>query len=274
MSGATLRTALPARVVELASASTPRSPGKLLADLGADVIVVEPPGGTPAAPTGPFVDDVEDPERSLWWWHYNTSKRGVVLDLDTDAGAEHFRRLAAEADIVLEGEPPGALADSAPRPPRPARRARGADLGVGHAVRPRPARAPHEPATDLTVLAGGGPVWSCGYDDHSLPAGARRRQPGLPHRQHVRGDGGAHRGAAPRRHRARPARRREHARGGQRHHRERQLRAGWSRGRRCSARPAGTRMHDDDACRRRCAAPTAATSPPASRPAHRRDFER
>ena len=90
------------RVVELASEHAAFA-GKMLGDLGADVIVVEPPGGHPSRAYGPFVDDVADPERSLWWWHYNTSKRGVVLDLDTDDGAEEFRRLAAGADIVLEG---------------------------------------------------------------------------------------------------------------------------------------------------------------------------
>ena len=57
--------------------------GKMLGDLGADVIVVEPPGGH-AQPrrTARSSTTSTDPERSLWWWHYNTSKRGVVLDLD------------------------------------------------------------------------------------------------------------------------------------------------------------------------------------------------
>ena len=56
--------------------------GKLVADLGADVVVVEPPGGSAQRSYGPFLDDVPGPERSLWWWHYNTSKRSVVADLD------------------------------------------------------------------------------------------------------------------------------------------------------------------------------------------------
>ena len=97
------------------------------------------------------------------------------------------------------------------------------------------------------------------------PAGARRRQPGVPHRQHVGGDGRAHRGARARRHRARPARRREHARGVPTSP-PRCGTYGWlvGAGARCSARPAGTRCRRS-ACPRRCAAPTAATSPPASR---------
>ena len=155
------------RVVELASEHAAFA-GKQLGDLGADVIVVEPPGGHPSRAYGPFADDTEDPERSLWWWHYNTSKRGVVLDLETPAGAEQFRLLAAAADIVLEGEAPGALEGLG---------LDHADLRAGHeeliwvSVTPfgRTGARAHEPATDLTLLAGGGPVWSCGYDDHSLP---------------------------------------------------------------------------------------------------------
>jgi crotonobetainyl-CoA:carnitine CoA-transferase CaiB-like acyl-CoA transferase len=155
------------RVVELASEHAAFA-GKMLGDLGADVIVIEPPGGHPSRAYGPFADDVEDPERSLWWWHYNTSKRGIVLDLDTDDGAEQFRRLAAEADIVLEGEAPDALATRHLDHPH---------LRAGHeeliwvSVTPfgRTGTRAHEPATDLTILAGGGPVWSCGYDDHELP---------------------------------------------------------------------------------------------------------
>jgi crotonobetainyl-CoA:carnitine CoA-transferase CaiB-like acyl-CoA transferase len=155
------------RVVELASEHAALA-GKMLGDLGADVVVAEPPGGHASRRYGPFANDVDDPERSLWWWYYNTSKRGVVLDLTTDDGAAQFRRLVADADIVLEGEPPGALLA----------------VGIDHAE----LRAEHErliwvsvtpfgsegtradePATDLTLLAGGGPAWSCGYDDHSLP---------------------------------------------------------------------------------------------------------
>jgi crotonobetainyl-CoA:carnitine CoA-transferase CaiB-like acyl-CoA transferase len=155
------------RVVELASEHAAFA-GKMLGDLGADVIVVEPPGGHSSRAYGPFADDVDDPERSLWWWHYNTSKRGVVLDLDTSAGADQFRVLAAAADIVLEGEAPDALA---------VRHLDHRDLRTGHeeliwvSVTPfgRTGTRAHEPATDLTLLAGGGPVWSCGYDDHSLP---------------------------------------------------------------------------------------------------------
>jgi crotonobetainyl-CoA:carnitine CoA-transferase CaiB-like acyl-CoA transferase len=155
------------RVIELASEHAAFA-GKMLGDLGADVIVVEPPGGHASRAYGPFADDVEDPERSLWWWHYNTSKRGVVLNLATPDGAGQFRVLVAGADIVLEGEAPGAL------------EALGLDhpdlrvdderlIWVSTTPFGRTGTRAHDPATDLTLLAGGGPVWSCGYDDHSLP---------------------------------------------------------------------------------------------------------
>jgi crotonobetainyl-CoA:carnitine CoA-transferase CaiB-like acyl-CoA transferase len=153
------------RVVELSHERCAFA-GKLLADMGADVVVVEPPEGSALRRWGPFVDDAPDPEHSLAWWHYNTSKRGVVLDLDDDAGRDGFRRLVASADLVLEAEDPGRLAE---------RGLDHADLGrpelIWVSVTPfgRGGRGRADLTTDLTVLAAGGPVWSCGYDDHGLP---------------------------------------------------------------------------------------------------------
>jgi len=155
------------RVVELASERIAFA-GKLLADMGADVILVEPPGGDPARGYLPFLDDAPGPDRSLWWWHYHTSKRGVVIDLESAAGQASFKALAAGADIVLESEPAGRRArlgldyDDL-------RQAR-ADL-IFVSVTPFGRGSPNAdaPVTDLTILAGAGPVWSCGYDDHTLP---------------------------------------------------------------------------------------------------------
>jgi len=48
--------------------------GKLFGDLGSDVVKIEPPGGEPCRHFGPFLDDIPDPERSLSFWYYNTSK--------------------------------------------------------------------------------------------------------------------------------------------------------------------------------------------------------
>ena len=84
--------------------------GKLMADLGADVIKIEPPGGQNTRRVGPFLDDIPHPERSLYFWHYNTSKRGVTLNLDTADGRELFKRLASTADVALETFQPGRMA--------------------------------------------------------------------------------------------------------------------------------------------------------------------
>ena len=85
--------------------------GKLLADQGADVLKIEPPSGDPARHLGPFAGDRPDPERSLDFWHFNTGKRSVVLDLESAEGQATLKRLAASADLVLESFPPGWLAD-------------------------------------------------------------------------------------------------------------------------------------------------------------------
>ena len=82
----------------------------MLADLGADVIKVEPPGGSATRGVGPFVDGEKGPERSLFWASYCANKRGVTLDLESEAGAARLRSLAATADIILESFRPGYMA--------------------------------------------------------------------------------------------------------------------------------------------------------------------
>src|ERR1035437_365335 len=94
------------RVLELADEQAEWA-GKLLADMGADVIKVESPGGATTRRIGPFVGDVPDPERSLNFRHYNTSKRSVTLDLATRQGRALWLELAARADVVLETAVPG-----------------------------------------------------------------------------------------------------------------------------------------------------------------------
>jgi crotonobetainyl-CoA:carnitine CoA-transferase CaiB-like acyl-CoA transferase len=155
------------RVLELSSERCAFA-GKLLADMGADVILIEPPGGDPMRGGAPFAGDRPGPERSLSFWHAQTSKRGIRLDLDRPAGADLFRRLAADAELVLEAEPPRRLPERGLAPE---------DLCAAHpaliwiSVTPFGRSGPRadEQATDLTILAAGGPVWSCGYDDHALP---------------------------------------------------------------------------------------------------------
>jgi crotonobetainyl-CoA:carnitine CoA-transferase CaiB-like acyl-CoA transferase len=83
--------------------------GKILADLGADVIKVEPPGGDPGRDIGPFYKDVPDREKSLFFSAYNTNKKSITLNIETSEGQEIFRRLAATADFVIESFAPGTL---------------------------------------------------------------------------------------------------------------------------------------------------------------------
>ncbi len=154
------------RVVELAREPIALA-GKLLGDMGADVILVEPPDGDPCRRYPPFVDD--DPAKdSLFWWHYHSSKRGVVVDLDDAAGRQRFRDLIASADVLIEAEPRGRL------------RTLGIDYDdlarlrpdlIHVSVTPYGRNDPKSdlPYTDLTLMAASGPPWSCGYDDHSLP---------------------------------------------------------------------------------------------------------
>lgn len=85
--------------------------GRLLADLGAEVIKVEPPGGGRQRHSGPFVTGHEDePDASLAFWVHNTSKQSVVLDLDTEEGQGTARKLIESAAILVEDYPVGYLA--------------------------------------------------------------------------------------------------------------------------------------------------------------------
>lgn len=82
---------------------------RLLADLGADVLRVEPPGGDPARRRQPFGRGDERASLSFWW--FNAGKRSIVLDLEDEADRRALLDLAAEADILIETFPPGWLAE-------------------------------------------------------------------------------------------------------------------------------------------------------------------
>ena len=83
--------------------------GRLLGDMGADVVLVEPPEGVGARRIGPFANSVEDPDRSLTFLDHNINKRSVILDLNTPDGKESVRRLAGWADVLIESCQPGYL---------------------------------------------------------------------------------------------------------------------------------------------------------------------
>ncbi len=83
--------------------------GKILGDLGADVIKVERPGGDSARKIGPFFHNQVHPEKSLYWFAFNNNKRGITLNLESDRGRKIFTQLATKADFVLESFTPGFL---------------------------------------------------------------------------------------------------------------------------------------------------------------------
>jgi crotonobetainyl-CoA:carnitine CoA-transferase CaiB-like acyl-CoA transferase len=87
--------------------------GRVLADLGADVVKVEPPGGAEARHRGPFIAGREgDSEGSLFWAAVGRGKRSVVANLDEPADAAKVRALVAHADVFLESFEPGRLQDA------------------------------------------------------------------------------------------------------------------------------------------------------------------
>ncbi|MDE3076315.1 MAG: CoA transferase [Chloroflexota bacterium] len=97
------------RVLDLADDSGALC-GRVLADLGADVVKVEPPEGDPGRRVPPFAGDSPEPERSLSWLAANVNKRGITCNLRTETGRVLFRKLASTADVVVETFPPGHLA--------------------------------------------------------------------------------------------------------------------------------------------------------------------
>ena len=140
--------------------------GKILGDLGADVIKIEPPGGSPSRNIGPFYKDTPDPEKSLFWFAYNTSKRSITLDIEKADGKELFKRLVKTADIVMETFPPGYM-DS---------------LGLGYqaleginpgviltSITPYGQKGPkaHYKAYDLTAWASGAELFVTGDEDRA-----------------------------------------------------------------------------------------------------------
>jgi len=156
------------RVIELCD-ELGQYAGKLLADLGADVIKVETPAGSTARAIGPFVGDIEGPNRSLNFWYYNTNKRSVVLDYTSnEAARETLRRLIGGADILIEDHAPGELASL------------GLDYQVLAAANPaliQCAITPfgqdgpwaHYRVSDMVALAAGGPMNMNGYDQADVP---------------------------------------------------------------------------------------------------------
>jgi crotonobetainyl-CoA:carnitine CoA-transferase CaiB-like acyl-CoA transferase len=161
--------------------ATPRAElaGRILADLGADVIKIESPEGAPARGLAPHSDS---DGTSLYWRWIAAGKHSVVLDLSVATDRAHLIELVREADVLIESDTPGAMGR----------------LGLGYgdlstinprlvylSVSPFGQRGPKSlwPATDLTLEAACGrvamqgdadrPPLPIGYPQASLQAGAQ-----------------------------------------------------------------------------------------------------
>jgi len=140
--------------------------GQILGDLGADVIVVEPPAGASLRQERPFANGQAGPDSSLAWWGLNRNKRGITLDIESAAGRERLLNLAKTADILIESFAPGYL-DT---------------LGLGYgalsaanpaivvvSITPFGQTGPKAQwaASDLTLYAAAGPMFMTGDDDRA-----------------------------------------------------------------------------------------------------------
>lgn len=83
--------------------------GRILADLGAEVVKLEQPCGDPGRQTGPFYHNNANPEQSLLWFAYNANKKGITLDINTQEGQSIFYKLLRRYDIIVESFSPGYL---------------------------------------------------------------------------------------------------------------------------------------------------------------------
>lgn len=146
--------------------------GKLLADHGADVIKIEPPEGERTRRIGPFLGDQPGDDRSLWFWHYNTSKRGVTLDLENASDRKRFATLARSVDVVIEAKDRGYLERLGLGYEQLSRAvARDAGPLVFCALSDFGQRGPWADyrGGELVHFAAGGQMASCGYDESDAP---------------------------------------------------------------------------------------------------------
>jgi len=133
--------------------------GRILADLGADVIRIESPAGDPGRLALPFAGDVVAPDRSLPFLFRNLGKRGVVLDLDDAAGWARFVELCDGADVLVENTSDPRLAPAAVR----ARHPHLVHATIGDCGRSGP-RADWQ-LGPLPAFAASGALWASGFPD-------------------------------------------------------------------------------------------------------------
>jgi benzylsuccinate CoA-transferase BbsE subunit len=154
--------------------------GKLFANLGARVILVEPLGGAATRQMEPRVAGRDDLDAGLTFQYQNTNKESIALDLDSEAGQEVFRKLASQADLVIESEQPGVMA----------RRGLGfAELSKINAALTltsitafgQSGPFAHWLATDLTAMGMGGMMYLAGYPDTAPMVACGEQAAGAAH---------------------------------------------------------------------------------------------
>lgn len=153
------------RILDLTGELGPLGP-KMLSDMGAEVIKIEKPAGSPERNLKPYYNNEPDPEKSLVFWAFNTGKKGITLNLESAQGKEIFLKLVKTADAVVESFDYGYMDK----------------LGLGYkdlqkvnpklvytAITPYGQTGPYKEQgwkyTDLTLWAMGGTMASCGYPD-------------------------------------------------------------------------------------------------------------
>jgi benzylsuccinate CoA-transferase BbsE subunit len=142
--------------------------GRLLGDVGADVIKIERPGGSDPCISRiwPYYENSGDPQQSFFWFTYNANKRGITLDITKKEGRDLLKKLVKSADAVMESYEPGYMKK----------------LGLGYedlckvkpdivytAITPFGQEGPkaHYEASALTVWASGGYLNACGDPDRA-----------------------------------------------------------------------------------------------------------
>ena len=140
--------------------------GRILADLGAEVIKVERPGGDRSRNIGPFYHDIPDPEKSLYWFAFNANKKGITLNIESRDGRDIFRKVVEKVDFIIESFPVGYLDN----------------LGLGYQelsqINPRLVMTSITPfgqdgpykdyqASDLVLMAAGGYLYLTGDTDRA-----------------------------------------------------------------------------------------------------------
>lgn len=156
------------KIVELAHDIGGEFAGLLLARLGAEVVKLEPAEGSPTRRVGPFAQGRSDADSSLNFWFYNSNKKSVTAEVASPQGRAALLGLLADADVFICTLQPkdleaakldlAALTETYPRL-------------IVLSVTPFGLTGPWADykSSDLVALAAGGPLNSCGYDDHSIP---------------------------------------------------------------------------------------------------------